>query len=165
MEKLTTWWPGCTQDLSCHNSKNWPHRNRNKCTLERKINYTWNNQDDASQAMHYQLKMTARNDCSLSASFSPAPLPLSVYLSSHPLLVGDGGSWPLDRGLPPSPQVAGIWNKAKFPFHFWVVSSQSPQHTPPFGNRFWAPVLSWHLALLGLPGACCGYDGVLVCSL
>ena len=95
----------------------------------------------------------------------PLPFPHSVYLSSHPLLVGDGGSWPLDRCLPPSPQVAGIWNKAKFPFHFWVVSSWSPQHTPPFGNRFWAPVLSWHLALLGLPGACCGYDSVLACSL
>ena len=53
----------------------------------------------------------------------PSAATHSVYKSSHPLLVkgwggegGVGGSWPLDRCLPPSPPVASIWNKANFPF-------------------------------------------------
>ena len=38
--KLTTWWPDCSHDISCHNSKNWPQRNVNKLTLGRKTNCT-----------------------------------------------------------------------------------------------------------------------------
>ena len=37
VEELTTWWPDCTQDFSCHNSENWPQRNGNKSTPELKI--------------------------------------------------------------------------------------------------------------------------------
>ena len=39
-KKLTTWWPDCTHDINCHNSKNWAQRNGNKWTLELKINCT-----------------------------------------------------------------------------------------------------------------------------
>ena len=37
-KKLSIWWPDCTQDMSCHNSQNWPQRNGNKWTLELKVN-------------------------------------------------------------------------------------------------------------------------------
>ena len=36
-------------DISCHNSKNWPQRNRNKLRLELKTNCPWKNQDEADQ--------------------------------------------------------------------------------------------------------------------
>ena len=57
--------------------------------------------------------------------------PPSVYKSSCPLVVmgWQGESQPLDRSLPPLP-IAGIQNKANFPFHepglftgFWGASS------------------------------------------
>ena len=63
--------------------------------------------------------------------------PPSAYKSSCPLIVGvagagGGGSWPSDRH-PPFPPVAGIQNKANFPFHqpglfigFWAASSRTP---------------------------------------
>ena len=51
--------PDCTQDMSCHNSKNWPQRNGNKRTLELKINCAWNNQDDAGQTTKDQFE----DDC------------------------------------------------------------------------------------------------------
>ena len=62
------------------------------------------------------------------------PLHHSVYKCSHLLLlVGEGGSRPLDRCPLPSPQVIGILNKANFPFHqpglftdFWAASSWIP---------------------------------------
>ena len=60
------------------------------------------------------------------------------------------GEWsqPLYRCPPPSPPVAGIWNKPNFPFHqpglytgFWVVSSWTPHTylsvTWSQGDRFW----------------------------
>ena len=76
--------------------------------------------------------MTVRDDCDASAC--NLPLLLSVK-SLTPCLSGEGESQPLDRCLPPSPPVAGIWNKANFPFHqpglftgFWVVSNRT-RHT------------------------------------
>ena len=46
-ESLTTWW--LYHDISCYNSENWPQRNREKWTLELKINCTWSHQDDSGQ--------------------------------------------------------------------------------------------------------------------
>ena len=73
--------------------------------------------------------MTVRDDYTVSACDPP---PHFVYNSSHPLLVRRKGQ-PLDTYLPPSPPIAGIWNKASFPFHqsglfigFWVASSCIP---------------------------------------
>ena len=31
---LSKWWPGCSHDISCHNSENLPQGNGNKLTLE-----------------------------------------------------------------------------------------------------------------------------------
>ena len=140
MEKLTIWWPDCTQDLSSHNSENWPQRNGNKHTPEMKINCSYNNQEDATEATDDQLRMTVRDDRAVPA-WSPPPLTLSIEALT-PLLVRVG-SRPLNTCLPPSPQVASIWNKANFPFHhtgllffgFWAASSHIPHtHTHSFSN-------------------------------
>ena len=43
--------------------------------------------------------------------------PLFTYKSSCSLIVS-GGNWPLNRSFPIPPlSVAGLWNKASFPFH------------------------------------------------
>ena len=63
---------------------------------------------------------------------SPVPIPISVYKCSHSLLVMGGRGVDLWTDVcHPPPPVAGIWNKAKFPFHqyglfigFWAVSRQ-----------------------------------------
>ena len=72
------------------------------------------------------LKMTIRADSTISAC-SPLPLSIKFFPTDCQL----GGCRRLDRHLPPTP-VAGIWNKANFPFHkpglfivFWVTSSQT----------------------------------------
>ena len=134
MEKLTTWWPDWTQDTSCHNCGNWPQNNGNKWTLELKINFIWNNQDDAGQ-ITARLKMTVRDCCAVSACKHPPPhthTHTSVCKSSHPLFVSGGISLWTDIHHPPSAPAASIWNKANFPFHqpslfagFWPVSSQT----------------------------------------
>ena len=46
-------------DRNCHNSENWPQGNRNRPTVELKINCTWNNQDDADQTTDDQFQ----DDC------------------------------------------------------------------------------------------------------
>ena len=56
---LTTQWPNCTQDMSCHNPENWLQRNGNKLTLELEINCTWNNQDGTGQTTSDQFE----DDC------------------------------------------------------------------------------------------------------
>ena len=97
---LTTWWPGCSHDISCHNSKNWPQRNENKLTPELKVNCTL-------------IKMTPitppydqfQDDCpSWLRCFYRQP-PSSTYKRSFLLVVSPRGP-PLDRSLhhpPPSP--------------------------------------------------------------
>ena len=42
--------------MNVHNSENLPQRNGNKWALELKINYTWNNQDDAGKATDDQFE-------------------------------------------------------------------------------------------------------------
>ena len=132
-KKLATWWPDCRHDISFHNSKNCPQGDENKPTMEPKINCPWNNQDDSGQTIHDQFG----DDCQSSlCCFCMQPRP-SVYKSSCPLVVmgeqgWQGESQPLDRSLPPLP-IAGIQNKANFPFHqpglfigFWGASSHPP---------------------------------------
>ena len=64
-------------------------------------------------------------------SSSSSSTSISVYKNSCPTGCQLGRSWPLNRCLP-SCSVAGIWNKANFPFHqpglfigFWAVNSQT----------------------------------------
>ena len=75
--------------------------------------------------------MTVRADCAVSAC-SPLPLPVKALA---PRL--SGWAWgvgrPLDRSPLPPYQVAGLWNKANFPFHqpclfigFRAASSHNP---------------------------------------
>ena len=74
-------------------------------------------------------KMTVRADCAVSAH-SPLPLPVKILAS---WLSGRGGAGPWTGVCPPPTQVAGIQNKASFPFHqtcpfigFWAARSQTP---------------------------------------
>ena len=142
-KKLTTWWPDCSRDISWYNSENWLQRHRNKLILELKINCTWNNQDDADQTTAWpilrwvsELTVSVRN-----------PLPSPIKDLAHWL--SEVGSQPLDRSLPLLPHptlVAGLWNKANFPFHqhhhfidFWAAIS-------------WIPTFSNNTLLVSLRG-------------
>ena len=74
-----------------------------------------------------------------------SPQPHSVFKSSHLLLVS-GGSWPLDRCLPPSPsQLLASETKQTFLSTNLAcllaserLAAGFPLHTPS-GNRFWCP--------------------------
>ena len=73
------------------------------------------------------LEMTAVSACYFPPRISPPP---SIKALTHYFWVGGR---PLDRCLPPSPPVVGIWSKTNFPFHqpglligFWSVSSWTP---------------------------------------
>ena len=75
------------------------------------------------------VKMTVRVDCAVS-SCSPLLLPKKSSCPTGCQWVGGVGLW-IDVQDPPP--VAGMWNKANFPFHqpslfigFWVVRSQTP---------------------------------------
>ena len=78
------------------------------------------------------LKMTVWDDCAASACNLPPSN--SVTKNSQPLLVrGVSAFGQMSTTLPSS--VAGIWNKANFPFHqsglsigFWAASSQTHKH-------------------------------------
>ena len=77
-----------------------------------------------------------------------SPNPSSAIEALTLILSRDGRSRPLYRCPPPSPPVAGIWNKTNFSFHqpglytgFWAVSSRTPHTylsvTWSQGDRFW----------------------------
>ena len=77
-----------------------------------------------------------------------SPNPSSAIEALTLFLSWGGWSRPLYRCPPPSPPVAGIWNKTNFPFHqpglytgFWAVSSWIPHTyllvTWSQGDRFW----------------------------
>ena len=93
----------------------------------------------ATQRSQKKKKDRKKKDCqSWLCCFSMYPPPFT-YKSSC-LLIGAGWGVGLWTGVRPSPPVAGIWNKANFPFHqpclfigFWVASSW----TPTFGNTAW----------------------------
>ena len=133
--------------MSCYNSRSWPQRNRNKWTLELKVNCPWSNQDDTGQSTDDQFEddCQIRDDCAVSACS-----PLLSVKALAPLVASWGGvgRW-TDVRPSPLPLVASIWNEATFPFHqpgmfigFWAVSSQIPPHLSA-GHR-----LLTHLSLL-----------------
>ena len=78
------------------------------------------------------LKMTVRDDYTLSACNPPPTLSIKTFT---PWLLGWGES-AFGQGRPLSLPVAGIWNKANFPFQrpglftgFWVASRPVYPHT------------------------------------
>ena len=79
MEKLTTWWPDYTQDMSSHSSKNWSQRNQNKWTLELKIQFSsvLFSRSVMSDSLRLHESQHARPPC-------PSPTP-GVYSNSCPL--------------------------------------------------------------------------------
>ena len=114
------------------------------------------------------LKMTVRDDVLFPHGVPPHH---SVYKCSHLLrLVKEWGSWPLDRCPLPSPPVAGIWNKANFPFHqpglftsFWAASSWIPHAflsvtgPGPEPQKTWLPL--WATQWINNPDECSwGYE-------
>ena len=132
-------------DVSCHNSKNWPQRNRTKLRLELKT-VLETMKMRLIRPPHDNFKMTIRVDGAVSAC---NPLPLLIKKrkkkknNSFPLTVSFR-DWPWMRVCParresdlpiwPSySEVANLWNKANFPFHqlclfigFRSVSNQIP---------------------------------------
>ena len=92
------------------------------------------------RALMTNLRMTVRADCAVSACSTP---PTSLYKSSCPTGCQCGVGVSLWTGVHhPPPTVAGIWNKANFPFHqpglfigFWAASSWTPPH--PFNIYKW----------------------------
>ena len=138
MEKLTTRWPDCTQDTSCHSSKNRLQRDGNKCTLEVKINCTlklprWCWSGHWRPVWRWLLEMAAL--FLRAASPLPRSRPLRCFLSIKAL-----APWsPVEAELAfghvsgTQPRPARIWKKVNFPFHqpglfigFSAVSSLIP---------------------------------------
>ena len=113
-KKLTTWWPDCTHDISCHNSESWPQRNWNKPTL--KINCASSRWCWLDLCMT-NFKMSIRAVC---AGFACSPLLPPIKALAHWSPVGGFGLWTgvcLSFPLTPLHPVAGIWQKANLPFH------------------------------------------------
>ena len=80
------------------------------------------------------LRMTARDYCAVSACSSPLTLSVNALT---PACWRRGVGLSADVHHPPHHPVAGIWNKANFPFHqpglftgFWAVRSRTPPHIP-----------------------------------
>ena len=136
MEKLTIWWPDYSHYISCYNWETWPQRNANKMQTSRPWNWRLTIFETIKLKLvrppMTNLKLTVRDNCAISACGNP-------LLSIKPLapLVSAGGSQPLDRCLP-FPLVAGIWNKANFPFHqpnHLICFGVASRWTPTFGIR------------------------------
>ena len=105
--------------LSCHNSQNWLQRRNWRSTVPK-----------ATKMMLVRPLMTNLKMTVLFLHVTAPPRTLSIKTLT-PCLPGVGDR-PLDRCPPSSPTVAGVRNKANFPFHqptlftgFWVASSQT----------------------------------------
>ena len=112
-KKLTAWWPGCSHNISCYSSENWPQKNGNKPTLELKTNFTQNNQNDAGLNHRWSISKWLSE---LTVLF--LHVALSLWLSRL-LPTGcqwGGGNRLFDWSRPSSP-IAGIQNTANSPFH------------------------------------------------
>ena len=116
VEKWTTWGADCSHDISRQSSEKWPQGNGNNPTLELKMDGLWNNQGDTGQTARTDFMMTIRTDCTVPAcsTFPPSIKALVNWLSVT-------RSQHLNRSLPTQPPtsclVAGLWNKANFPFN------------------------------------------------
>ena len=84
-KKLTAWWPGCSHNIRCYSSENWPQGIENKPALELKTNFTQNNQNERIRPPMIYFKMTVRADGAVSAC-SPLPVPITAF--AHWLSVG-----------------------------------------------------------------------------
>ena len=126
-EKLTTWWPDCSHDISCHNSENWPQRNGNwpwnwRLTVPKTIKMT------LTRPPMTKFKMPVGAACA-GSTYSPS-LRLCTPETSLSRFLPLMGCWELAVDTsPPSPQVTGLLNKATFPFlptlslEYWLSSS------------------------------------------
>ena len=149
MDKLITWWPDCSHDISYHNSKNWPQRNENnhhwkwRLTVPKTIKMT------LVRPLMTNFKMTIRADWAVSAC---SPLPLSVKALSSDCQEsirgsGEGGgrSRILDRHLLLLPLIHcwhPIWSKLCFSPTWllqWLFSGKQPD-----------PIFSYILACCAL---------------
>ena len=93
-EKLTIEWPDCSCEVSCHSSKNWPQRNRNKPTLGLKP-YCTTIKMTLVRAMMTNFKTSVRTDCAISDVAPP-----STYSSSCSQLLWVGVDRCTGRYLP-----------------------------------------------------------------
>ena len=128
-KKLTTWWPDCSYDISCHSSEKWSQKIR--------TNWPWNwltVLKSIKMILIQLLHERFQDDRQIwlccfcmylpPSTYEPMKLPFKI---SCLVIVNEG--W----GVSPLPQTASFWNKANFPFHkpylfidFWVVSSWTP---------------------------------------
>ena len=126
-KKLTTWWPDHTHHISCHNSQKKLQRTNGpwnwRLTIPKTIKMT------LVRPLMTDFKMTVRADYAVSAW---SPLPLSIKALA-PWLSEQGVTFRQESALPQLPLVAGIQNKANFPFHqpdffigCWVVNCWFP---------------------------------------
>ena len=173
MEKLTAWWPDCTQDLSYHNSRNWPQRNGTSAPWNWRLTVPKTTKVILVRPLMIKLKMTIRDDYTVSTRNPPPTLsikPLTPCLSEGSAF----GQISATTTTPPSP-VASIWNKANFlptnlacllAFEWWAARppdadplsgavSPAPQSLRSWmpkrsqGGSFWLPkgtLLQWPFA-------------------
>ena len=129
-KKLTAPWPDCSHDMSGHNSKNWPQGIGKKLTLELKIYWIWNNQDDACQTSTWPTSGWLSELTAVSAG-SPS---LSLWWFLPPACRWRAVS--LWTDVCPSSPAASVWSKANLPpalpVH-WLLSTKEPDPTP-FSN-------------------------------
>lgn len=108
VERLTTWWPGCTQDTSRHSSEKWPQRNVDEPGLELEGQLSSFKQDAAACDDQFRGDSVRADWAALSLpplfySLSPPPPPPAIYRSSHPLLAVVGMAFWTGVHQPASP--------------------------------------------------------------
>ena len=126
--KLTMRWADYSHDISCYNPKNWPKDVGTNWSLKWRLSTLKTIKMALIRPPRTKFKMIVRVDCAVSA-FRSLPQPIKSLAHSLSVVVVE---LLLDRSSP-FPQVAGIQNRANFPFHqsgsligFWVVSNWTP---------------------------------------
>lgn len=121
VKNLTSWWPDCSHDVSCHSSKTGLREMENMLTLELKSNCSQNNQDDTVQTVTINFKITIRTDFAISL-YSP------LYMSKKFLPTLSVRESAFGQLFALTSSVASIQNKTKFSssiWHFyWLLSSE-----------------------------------------
>ena len=79
-EKLTTSWPGCRHDISCHRSEDWPQRMGTNRPHNGRLIVPKTAKMVLVRPLMTDLRMTGRADCAVSAR---SPHPTSVCLHFH----------------------------------------------------------------------------------
>ena len=128
--KLTVRWPDYSHDISCYNSKNWPKDVGTNWSLKWRLTTLKTIKMALIRQPRSEFKMVVRVDCAVSACrpLSQPVKALAHWLSAVVVVV----ELLLDRSSPFS-QVAGIRNRANFPFTqsgpiigYWVVRKWTP---------------------------------------